>query len=459
MRAFLPLWFGQTVSYIGSQITATALALWLFERTGQATSLALVTISSALPQIVLILAAGMIVDRFNRKRLMLICDALAAMITAVFLVLAATETLQAWHLYVGAASLGVVDRLQFLAYDTAITTMLDKRQYARAGGLITLMWYLGDLFATPLAAYLYGSLGLVGIMIIDLITFTAAVATTIPARIPQPERVTSSGSASAGAETTGTLKPLLTDLAFGFRALWQHRPLRALIMIHTLFGFSHEFTWVLYTPMILARTGSDPDALAGWTLAMGMAGGVAAIWVSTRGIPKNTLRVYGWSSVGAGIGKTLIGFGRSVPGWMGTQAFTSANFPFRGSAYSSILRSKIAPGAQGRAFAANSVLVQCMVVVGASLSAPLADYVFEPAMREGGSLAPIFGGLFGTGPGAGMALLIVLVAPVMAVAGVLALTLRAVRQVEALPDAVTIEKPMRMLVDAPHTLEPEVEAV
>ena len=426
MRTFFAVWGGQTISSIGSQMTAFALGLWLFERTGQATSLALVVLAGAAPQLILTLIAGPIVDRFPRKTLMVAGDIAAAGVTVFYLVLLTGGTLPEWGVYLGAAMLGTVDRIQRLAYDAAITMLVPKSQYMRAGAMVTLTYYASDILAPASAAALYPVLGLAGILWVDLISYGAAVFATGVSRIPNPPR-------APVAPDEPLIRRAARDLVFGFRLIWCSRPLRAFLLVNMLFMLSHDFSGVLYTPMILARTGNAAGVVAVWTAAMELGGILMSVIVSTTGGPKNRMAAFGWATLLAGVGKVLVGAGQSLRVWVPAQFFTSMNFPLRNSAWSAIWRAKIAPGEQGRVFAVTAASIQLAGMSGVALAGPLADQVLQPALAAGGP----FSGFFGTGPGAGMSAAIVLGAPGMILAGFLALRLPILRTLESsLPDQV-----------------------
>ncbi|MFN8380280.1 MAG: MFS transporter [Anaerolineae bacterium] len=431
MRSFLLVWGGQTVSSIGSQMTAFALGLWLFERTGQATSLALVVLASAAPQLVLTLLAGPIVDRFPRKTLMIAGDFAAAGVTLFYLALLAGGTLPKWGIYLGAAMLGTVDRIQKLAYDASITMLVPKTQYMRAGAMVTLTYYASDILAPASAAALYPVLGLAGVLWIDLLSYGVAISATGFSRIPRLARPAVTNDAPL-------LLRVAQDLVFGFRLIWACRPLRNFVLVNLLFMVSHDFAGVLYTPMILARTGNDAGTVAVWTAAMGLGGILMSLIISATGGPRNRMAGYGWATLGAGIGKLLVGAGQSLRVWVPAQFFTSLNFPLRNSAWSAIWRAKIAPGEQGRVFAVTSASTQLAGMIGVALAGPLADRVLQPMLAAGGPISNVFG----TGPGSGMSAAIVLAAPAMILAGILALRLPVLRTLETtVPDAVPSPEP------------------
>lgn len=421
MRRFLVVWAGQTVSSVGSAMTRFALSLWIFERTGQATGIALVWLASALPTVVITLLGGVLADRYPRKLLMLACDGLAAALSLGLFVLLLLGQLELWHVYVWAALGAPFNALQALTFSAAATTMVDARHYGRVGSLTTAQWYSGNLFGAPLATLVYLPFGLAGVLIVDMLAFLIAVATTALTRIPQPERIAASASESLW-------RRVLADISFGVRAIWMNPGLRLLLLINILFSFGHDWSYGVNNAMILTRTGGDESALAIWSVAAGVGGLLSSIVMSAWG---GTLRrngvLLGLANVGAGIGKLLVALGQSVAHWVPAQAFTSANFPVRFSAHMRIWRTKTPAGMQGRVFGALTVVSELAGALGMALGAPLADWVLEPAFQSGGALVAPFGWLVGVGPGAGMAFGFVLGSLMMLASGIIVLVIPLVR--------------------------------
>jgi len=121
MRTFTIIWFGQLVSTIGSYMTEFALTLWAWEVTGSATALALVGFFSQLSRIPITVFAGLIVDQLNRKQLMILGDAIAAVSTVAIGLLYLTDSLEIWHIYAAALINGGFGQIQGLAYRTSIS--------------------------------------------------------------------------------------------------------------------------------------------------------------------------------------------------------------------------------------------------------------------------------------------------------------------------------------------------
>jgi len=419
MRTFTIIWFGQLVSTIGSYMTEFALTLWAWEVTGSATALALVGFFSQLSRIPITVFAGLIVDQFNRKQLMILGDAIAALSTVAIGLLYLTDSLQIWHIYTASLVNGGFGQIQSLAYQTSISLIIPQQQYTRANSMNTAVHYGSNILAPALAGGLYPIIGLPGIILIDLTTFGCAIATLIWLHIPQPEQ-----------EKPDQPEPFLQQLTFGIRYIWQQQGLRLLLIITTLFWFAHDLGGSIQDPMILARTEGDPQVFASIGVAAGIGGVTGAIILSSWGGPRR--RIFGmlFGFMGAGIAKTVFGLGRLGKVWVPAQFCSSLNFPLLGSSENAIWMEKITPQMQGRVFAANGLVLQGVSATASLIAGFLADYILEPAMRPQGVLTPLLGGIFGSQTGAGMALLYVICSLSMLAVGIGGLMLPKLRNLE-----------------------------
>ncbi|NEP06447.1 MAG: MFS transporter [Okeania sp. SIO2G4] len=160
----------------------------------------------------------------------------------------------------------------------------------------------------------------------------------------------------------------------------------------------------VFSSMILARTNNNPEILASVNIAFGVGASIGAMIFSIWGGLK--LRIHGML-IGTGVtefAKILLSLARDPLIWIVTATSGGFFMPWLGSCNQAIWLSKVEPGIQGRIFASRFLIAQITTPLGLGISGPLDDNIFEPAMKTGGSLANIFGGLFGTGAGAGMAL-------------------------------------------------------
>jgi MFS family permease len=429
MFGFTIVWFGQLVSQLGSSLTWFALSLWAWQETGLATSLALVNFFSFGPTVVLGPMAGALVDRWNRKLVMMLSDLAAGISTIVVLLLYATGNLEIWHLYITGAFAGAFQAFQYPAYSAAITTMVSKAQFARANGMLSVAESAGQVVAPILAGTLIGLIGINGILLIDVVTFVFAVATLAFVRVPQPA-ATDEGLAARGS--------LWHESVYGFGYILKRPSLLGLQLIFLGINLVATFAQVAWSPMILARTENNARILGTVMSAAGLGGVAGGLVLSAWGGPKR--RVHGVLTgmiLSSLLGVLVVGVGRSLPVWA-TGAFLYLFFiPILNGSNQAIWQSKVAPDIQGRVFAVRRLIAQISAPLAMVLGGPLADFVFTPAMQPGGALAPLLGNIFGTGPGAGMAVMIALFGLLGTMIGVSGYLFPAIRNVEdLLPDYV-----------------------
>ncbi|MGJ3251631.1 MAG: MFS transporter [Elainellaceae cyanobacterium] len=419
MRTFTLIWFGQLVSTIGSKMTWFALTIWAWEVTGSATALALVGFFSQMPRIPITLVAGLIVDRFNRKQLMILGDTVAALSTVGIGLLFLTDSLQIWHIYGAAMLNGGFGQIQSLAYQTSISSMVSPHHLTRANSMNSTVHYGSAIFGPAVAGVLYPLIGLMGILLIDLVTFGVAIATLLSVHISQPVP-----------QPTPEIETRLAKLTFGFREVWRQPSLRSLLLITAAFWFFHDLGGAIYDPMILARTSSSAQILASTASAAGIGGVTGAILLSFWGGPKRRVTGMLAGFIGAGLSKTVFGLGRVPQIWIPAQFCSSLHFPLLGSSETALWMTQVTPEKQGRVFAANALVLQGTSAIATLMAGPLADQMFEPLLMPGQKLLPGLDHIFGVGPGAGMAVLYVLCSLCMMLIGSIGFFIRNLRDIE-----------------------------
>ena len=409
MRTFLIIWSGQLVSAIGSQMTLFALTIWTWEQTGSATALALIGFFALLSGAVVTPVLGVVVDRYERKRLMLLSDTMIALAVAAVALLNLTSTLQVWQLYAIATFIGPFSQLQGLAYQASLTLIVPARHHTRVSSMGMMIFYGSQILSPAFAGVLYPVIGLTGIVLIDLVTFVIALLTLLCVQIPQPEQE------GGGSEVQGVGEQSFFS---GIRYILARPNLFALLIVTCSFWFVHELADTLVNPMILARTDGNTAVLGSVSSAVGLGGVIGAIVLSVWGGPKRRVQGLAIAMIGIGITCILFGVGRSPLIWLPFQFCASLQFPLFGSSEQAIWLASVEANLQGRVFAVQALSQQVAIACAMLMAGPLADYIFEPIMLSSGNLASILGRIFGTGSGAGTALLLELSAGCMVIIGI-----------------------------------------
>lgn len=398
MQKFTLIWFGQMISTLGTATTRFALLFWAYQQTGQATPLALLGFFSFILYVLLNPLGGIVADRFDRRLIIIVGDLGAAVMTGLMLILYSTDNLQIWHLYVVEALTGAFEAFQIPAWRASVSLLVPKEHYGRASGMSSLSQALSQVFAPVFASRILPLVGISGIMLIDLVSFSLAALPLLIIRFPHPAHWDGSGHAE---------RHFWQDLTFGFRYIFARKGLLGLMLIYAGINWAAALTYyAILAPLVLARTGGDQVALGNVQAALGVGGIIGGVLMSVWGGPKKKIHgVLAICGISFLIGDFLMAVGRSTPVWMGAILVATIFVPIIVGSNQSIWQSKVAPGLQGRVIAAKELIATLPLPLGYLVAGPLADRVFEPAMTAGGALSGIFGGLVGTGPGAGMGLM------------------------------------------------------
>ena len=365
MRRFTLLWLGQVVSLIGSAMTWFGFTLWAWEATGKASALATISFFAFLPAVLFSPVAGVFVDRWDRKLVMILSDLATALGTFAILILFSLGSLQIWHIYLVSILAGFFTAFQYPAYAAAVTTMLSKDEYARAEGMLGTARALSGILAPVFAAALLPALGLRGIMLLDLGTFLFALITLLVIPVPQPQ------STETGAQSRGTF---FEEVQFGFRHIRDRKNLRALTALFMAAGILLAIGATLMSPLVLSRTGNSESALA-TVQSTGAIGGVAggallSLWGGSK------RRIHNILIGGAGaclLGILWLGLGGAVLAWALGSFFFAFFEPFVEGGNLAIWQEQVPADVQGRVFSARHLLVQVPYLLGILFSGILAE--------------------------------------------------------------------------------------
>jgi len=440
MVGFSIIWIGQLISVLASNMSWFALTIWAFEISGSATVLGIVQTSFILPFLLISPIAGAMVDRHNRKLMMMVSDLGAVIATTGILILNAADVLEIWHLCVASVIYGLSGTFQWPAYMAAISTMVPKEQYSRANGMMSLIDSGPGVFSPMIAGALLPLIGLTGILTIDVITFIFAIGSLLIVHVPQPER-TEEGQSGSGS--------LLKEAAYGFKYIFVRKSLLGLLLVILCLNLAQGFSGALFAPMLLSRTDNNSAVLGSVQSAFAIGGVVSGLIVSAwGGLKARRIRgmLVGWAAY-AFFGLMIFGLGRNLYVWLPAAVLASMTFPLTQSASNAIWQSKVAPDIQGRVFSARRLIAWMVDPIMPVVAGALADYITEPAMIAQTGLSKAFGWMVGTEPGSGMSLQYIFSGLAYLSICIIAWFIPTIRNVEELlPDHDQLEK-----VDKPHS--------
>lgn len=392
-RTFLVLWSGQLVSVFGSGLTSFALGVWVYQQSGSATQFGLLTFCAVVPAILTSLLAGGIVDRWDRRRILIVSDSVAACGSLALAALVWSGNLELWHVYAVVVVTASASAFQMPAFTASVPLLVPKQHLGRTAGLTQLGAALPAVAAPLLAGALVGAVGLKGILLIDLSTFLVAVAALLAVRIPNPSRRTE----------TGEKQPLWRGAAFGWTYLRERPGLFALLLMFAGINFSLGILRTLMTPMVLSFASAATLGMVMSIASCGMLAG--SVVMSVWGGPKR--RIHGIFGFAAILGLILfLGGLRPSTLLVSSAAFVFLFcFPLINGCSAAVWQTKIAPDVLGRTTAVQRVIAMSALPLASLIAGPLAEYVFEPLLTAGGPLAGTVGRFVGVGPGRGIGLL------------------------------------------------------
>ena len=393
MAVFTLVWFGQVVSLVGSGLTAFALGVWVFQTTGSPTLYSMITVCSRLPGVAVSPIAGALIDRWDRRRVMIFSDIVAGLsilgVTLLFLV----GRMQIWHIGVALTINSALSAFQWTAYSAATTMLVGKKHYGRAAGMVQTGEALGSIASPFIGSALLLSINLHGIFIVNFATFLFSVLTLLLVRVPSPAR-------------SGVGKSLLREAADGWRYVASRPGLMALLIFFAVGNFFSGFILVLTTPMVLAFASAS---VLGMALSIGGSGMlVGGLVMSAWGGPRRRIHgVIGFQFL-SGLCFMLAGMRASAVFITIAAFFFFFSLTFINGSSQALWQSKIPPDIQGRVFAVRRMVAWSSVPPAYLMAGPLAEYVFEPLMAAGGPLAETIGWVIGVGPGRGIGLLFII---------------------------------------------------
>lgn len=394
LKDFYILWSTQSLSQLGSSLMQFALTLWLYEKTGSALSTAALTVCTYAPYVIMSILAGALTDKFDKKKTMLICDALAALGTVLVFVLYRTDLLAIWHLYAINALSGLMNTVQQPASEVAYTLVIPKEYYQKTSGLQSLSRSLISIGSPLIASALYGLAGLDAVIMVDLVTFAVAFfALAFFVTLPD---------AAGGEQRAGNV---LTMAAEGLRFL-KETPL-VLYVILFMSGvnlIASAFDAVL-PALILPNPRGGNSMLGIVTSCSGIAMIIGSMLVTVMPKPKDRVRViYVSMLISLGIENFLLAFSREPVVWCIGQVIGWMLVPVMSANQNVIMRNSIPVELQGRVYACRNTLQFFTIPIGLLWGGFMVDSVCEPYMAVNQSNT-FLTQLFGSGKGSGAALM------------------------------------------------------
>ncbi len=396
LKPFLIFQSTQTLSMLGSSMTGFALSLWLYEETGSALQTALLSICTYAPYVLMSVFAGALSDRWDKKKVLLVCDALAACSSLITLFLLKCSLLQGWHLYLLNAANGLMNTIQQPASDVSVTLITPEECYQQTSGLRSFSNAFAGILHPILATAVFSFAGIEAVIYVDLATFAIAFI-SLWAFIPIPH--------TAGREKG---EPFFQTVKGGFSYLRDHRMILALVLFMAGVNFVAEAFSAALPAFVLPRESGGELVLGAMNSCSGIAVLVGGLLVTILPSPKERIRVIVITMIlSLSIENFLLAFTQNPLLWCAAQIIGWLPVPFMNASLDVILRSTIPVDLQGRIYSCRNTLQFFTIPLGYFAGGYLIDCVFEPLMASAAQDSVLIR-LFGAGKGAGAAVLIFL---------------------------------------------------
>ena len=393
LRDFYILWGTQSLSQLGSSVTAYALTLWLYDETGSSLNTAALRICTYAPYVLVSIFAGALSDKFDKKKTMLFCDLMAAVSTVMVFALYRTDTLCVWHLYLINAISGLMNTFQQPSSEVAFTLITPKEYYQKTGVLQALSRSLITIGHPVIAAAVYGLAGLGAAVALDMMTFIVAfLSLALFIKLPEVPRKETEGKG-----TVSLAKEGLSYLKSNPMILYVILFLSGVNLISSAFDAA--------LPGFIIPNPSGGNYVFGIVSSCsGIAMILGSIIFTKMPKPKDRVRVIYLSMLfSLGTENFILAFSGSPVLWCIGQILGWILVPVMSANQNVIMRNEIPVELQGRVYACRNTLQFFTIPIGLFLGGFLVDHVCEPYMKNSGYALSVF---FGEGKGSGAAMVL-----------------------------------------------------
>lgn len=356
---FLLLWSGELISSVGGGLTSFGLGVYVFNETGSAASMAIVSLLAFLPTLLLSVPAGVLADRHDRRLLMMLGDGLSGLGILYILFCMLTGGASLMQICIGVCVSAVFSSLLEPSYRATVTDLLTKEEYSKASGMVSLAGSARYLISPLIAGILLASFDIKLLLIIDIGTFAVTVITTAIVR-----KGITAKTANAGGS-------LISNFKDGWAAITEKKGVLVLILVSAVMTCFMGTFQILAEPMILDFTNAETLGIAETICASGML--VSGLYLGVRGIRTGYVKTLSISLALAGIAMSLFGLKENIVYICVFGFLFFALLPFANNCLDYLSRTNIPDEKQGRAWGFIGFLSQIGYVVAYSVSGILAD--------------------------------------------------------------------------------------
>lgn len=394
MKNFYKLWLGELISNIGSGMTAFALSVYVYEKTGSVSYVSLITLLSFMPSIILSPIGGLLADRYDRRLLMIIGDLFSGLGLVYILWNIKAGEKSIVPIFIGITFSSIFTSLLEPSYRATLTDILEEENYAKASGLIQVASSAKYLISPVIAGMILSVADIRVILLLDILTFITTCLMIFLVR------------KSMNSETQNYKKDSFKELLEGLFIIKENRGVYSLVIIMFFVCFFMGFIQILIRPMILALSSVKTAGMMESLCAAGLL--IGSLWIGIAGIKKNYSKILAVASFFCGIFMSMTGVNKNLA-IIGISTFLFfSTLPFMNSCADVLVRVSVPNELQGRVWGLISLITQMGTVAAYIISGIMADYVFEPMFNKNGILVENIGIIIGTGKGRGIGFMLIL---------------------------------------------------
>jgi DHA3 family macrolide efflux protein-like MFS transporter len=388
--SFFTIWTGQAISLLGSQMVQFALIWWLTRTTGSATVLATASLVGILPAVVLGPFVGALVDRWNRRKVMLIADSGIALITLLLAYLFFIGWGRVWIVYLALFLRALGGGFHSPAMAASTSLMVPDEHLTRVQGINQILYNGLNIISAPLGALLLEAVAVQGVLAVDVITALFAIIPLFFIAIPQPSKQIMSQRESMVASVWEDFK-----VGLGYVRHW---PGLVILLVMALFmNMIISPAFALLPLLVKEHFGGGALQLGWFSSSQGLGSVVGGIVLSIWGGFKKKIHTTLVGGIGVAAGMALIGLAPGSMMLMGIGGIFLAGImlPITNGPIDAVLQSAVDPAMQGRVFTLVESLAGAMAPLGLALSGPLSDLISIQIWYIVGSLVTVGFGIGG----------------------------------------------------------------
>lgn len=386
-RKFLPIWGAQIFSLLGSGLVQFALVWYITQQTGSAALLATATFIALLPDVLVAPFSGALVDRLNRRVVMILADGSIALATLGLVLLFAFDRIEIWHIFVVLFLRSLGGTFHWPAMQASTSLMVPEQHLSRFAGLNQAIRGGLNIIAPPLGALLMSLLQFYQVIAVDVITAIIAIMPLFFISIPQPFR--------ADSVDRVTPSTIMRDVVVGFKYLKNWRAMFYVVLVAALLNFLLAPSGTLMPLMVTQVFKGDVWKLSLLESMMGIGIVAGGLTIGVWGGFKNRIITVLLGVIGLGLGVLIFGLAPTNLFWLAVAGMAVTGFmsPIANGPLQAIMQSKIEPEMQGRVMGLTNSLCMMMMPISLLIAAPIAELIgLRVWYWAGGALVMIIGG-------------------------------------------------------------------